>query len=116
MLNIERSHRQKVDSHINLQCCGLITGISEHLNTCKRCITTLINERAQRVPSTDAAQRSSFIRKEKETFCNRFIHQRRRPEGERCWSLEDERDEDERTRSNRKGNEAENKQMEENKK
>lgn len=28
-----------------------------------------------------AAQRSSFIRKERRPFCNRYIHQRRRPEG-----------------------------------
>lgn len=32
-------------------------------------------------PSAAAAQRSSFIRKERRPFCNHFIHQRQRPEG-----------------------------------
>lgn len=39
--NIENSQKQK-------WCCGLISGGSEHLNTCERCIAALINERPQR--------------------------------------------------------------------
>lgn len=41
------SHQQEADFHINKHCCGLISGISEHLNTCERCITVLINGRPQ---------------------------------------------------------------------
>lgn len=57
-------------------------------------------------PSAAAAQHSSFIRKERRPFCNRFIHQRLRPEGGTLLCSPE--------RNKRKGNEAKDKQMEEN--
>ena len=41
----------------------------------------LMNDRNADPSAAAAAQRSSFIRKERRPFCNRFIHQTRHPEG-----------------------------------
>ena len=61
VLNIEKSQNQRTDSHINQQCWGLISGTSEHLNTCERCITVLINERPQRRSIRRRCRSAQFI-------------------------------------------------------
>lgn len=87
------------------------------MNTCERCIPALINERSPCRSFCRRHRRSArfiYPKKERRPFCNRFIHQLQRPERETLLRPSRTR-RTERKKEEQEGNEAKNKQMEDNK-